>query len=71
MAVAVTIDIPGGNEQMIAKPFPEGKLPEGWQAHITGESFSDWLAPRGDSGGLVGARPPGQRQARNGQPRTS
>jgi hypothetical protein len=37
--------------------------------NITGESFGDWLAPRGDSGGLVGARPSGQRQARNGQPR--
>jgi hypothetical protein len=35
---------------------------------ITGEDFSDWLLPRGDSGGLVGARPAGQRQARNGQP---
>jgi hypothetical protein len=37
--------------------------------NITGESFGDWLAPRGESGGLVGARPSGQRQARNGQPR--
>jgi hypothetical protein len=36
---------------------------------ITGENFSDWLLPRGESGGLVGARPSGQRQARNGQPR--
>jgi Sulfotransferase family len=36
---------------------------------LTGEDFSDWLAPRGDSGGLVGARPAGQRQARNGRPR--
>ncbi len=36
---------------------------------ITGEDFGDWLQPRGDSGGLVGARPAGQRQARNGQPR--
>ena len=36
---------------------------------ITGEDFSDWLRPRPDSGGLVGARPAGQRQARNGQPR--
>ena len=36
---------------------------------ITGEDFSDWLQPRGDSGGLVGARPAGQRQARNGRPR--
>jgi hypothetical protein len=37
---------------------------------VTGEDFSDWLAPRGDSGGLVGARPSGQRQARNGLPRS-
>jgi hypothetical protein len=37
---------------------------------ITGESFGDWLQPRGDSGGLVGARPSGQRQARNGLPRS-
>ncbi len=36
---------------------------------ITGEDFGDWLQPRGDSGGLVGARPAGQRQARNGRPR--
>jgi Sulfotransferase domain len=36
---------------------------------LTGEDFSDWLAPRGDSGGLVGARPAGQLQARNGRPR--
>ena len=36
---------------------------------ITGEDFGDWLQPRGDSGGLVGSRPSGQRQARNGQPR--
>jgi hypothetical protein len=37
---------------------------------VTGEDFSDWRAPRGDSGGLVGARPSGQRQARNGRPRS-
>jgi len=36
---------------------------------VTGEDFSDWLEPRGESGGLVGARPAGQRQARNGRPR--
>jgi hypothetical protein len=36
---------------------------------ITGEDFSSWLQPRGDSGGLVGVRPVGQRQARNGRPR--
>jgi hypothetical protein len=37
---------------------------------VTGEDFGDWLAPRRDSGGLVGARPSGQRQARNGRPRS-
>ncbi|MFZ0049344.1 MAG: sulfotransferase [Streptosporangiaceae bacterium] len=36
---------------------------------ITGEDFSPWMRPREDSGGLVGARPAGQRQARNGRPR--
>ena len=36
---------------------------------VTGERFRDWLGPRGESGGLVGARPTGQRQARNGRPR--
>jgi hypothetical protein len=36
---------------------------------VTGEDFSDWRLPRGDTGGLVGARPVGQRQARNGRPR--
>jgi Sulfotransferase family len=36
---------------------------------LTGEDFSNWQLPRHDSGGLVGARPVGQRQARNGRPR--
>ncbi len=36
---------------------------------LTDMDFSDWLMPRDDSGGLVGARPAGQRQARNGRPR--
>jgi len=36
---------------------------------VIGQSFGDWLRPRGESGGLVGARPSGQRQARNGRPR--
>ena len=35
----------------------------------TGAYFGDWLQPRQRSGGLVGARPAGQAQARNGQPR--
>lgn len=37
---------------------------------VTGEDFGDWLGPRGDTGGLVGARPSGQEQARNGLPRS-
>ncbi len=36
---------------------------------ITGGDYESWLRPREDSGGLVGARPAGQRQARNGRPR--
>ena len=36
---------------------------------VTGADFSDWLGPRGRSGGLVGARPTGQQQARNGRRR--
>ncbi|HEX6519371.1 MAG TPA: sulfotransferase [Streptosporangiaceae bacterium] len=35
---------------------------------ITGSDFSDWLRPRERSGGQVGTRPAGQRQARNGRP---
>ncbi|MBO0785756.1 MAG: hypothetical protein J2P33_06735, partial [Actinobacteria bacterium] len=35
----------------------------------TEADFGDWLQPRERSGGLVGSRPPGQFQARNGQPR--
>ncbi len=36
---------------------------------LTGRDFGDWVRPRDDSGGLVGARPMGQRQARNGRAR--
>jgi len=35
---------------------------------ITKSDFSDWLQPRERSGGQVGTRPAGQRQARNGRP---
>ncbi|WP_431897511.1 sulfotransferase family protein [Nonomuraea sp. bgisy101] len=34
---------------------------------VTGDDFGDWLRPRERSGGLVGTRPDGQRQARNGR----
>jgi Sulfotransferase family len=36
---------------------------------ITQADFSDWLRPRDRAGGLVGSRPAGQQQARNGLPR--
>ncbi len=36
---------------------------------VLDEDFSHWLAPKRRSGGLVGSRPTGQRQARNGQVR--
>ena len=35
---------------------------------VLGADFSDWRAPRDRSGGMVGARPEGQSQARNGRP---
>jgi Sulfotransferase family len=36
---------------------------------VTGADFGDWLKPRHRSGGLVGTRPAGQRQVRNGKRR--
>jgi hypothetical protein len=36
---------------------------------LLGEEFGDWLAPRERSGGMVGARPVGQGQAKNGRRR--
>ena len=35
--------------------------------HVLSESFRDWIMPRERSGGMVGGRPAGQGQARNGQ----
>ena len=35
---------------------------------VLGESFRDWIMPRDRSGGMVGGRPAGQGQARNGRP---
>ncbi len=49
--------------------LPQFEADIGLLEEVTGEDFSDWLQPRGESGGLVGARPAGQRQARNGRPR--
>ena len=34
---------------------------------VLGESFADWVRPRERSGGMVGGRPAGQSQARNGR----
>jgi hypothetical protein len=46
MAVVVTVDIPGGNqeiyEQLTAKLFQDGKLPEGWQMHLAGPTADGW-----------------------------
>lgn len=36
---------------------------------LLGEDFSDWTAPRERSGGMVGVRPAGQGQAKNGRRR--
>jgi len=49
--------------------LPQFETDIGLLEEVTGEDFSDWRRPRGASGGLVGARPAGQRQARNGRPR--
>jgi hypothetical protein len=35
---------------------------------VTEADFADWQQPKDQSGGLVGGRPAGQSQARNGQP---
>ena len=48
-------------------PYFEGDIRQ--LERLTGAYFGDWLQPRERSGGLVGARPAGQSQARNGQPR--
>ena len=46
MAVAVQVDVPGGNEQrykqIVATVFPEGKLPEGWLLHLAGPTENGW-----------------------------
>ena len=44
MAVAVIVDVPGGNEQLYEqlKLFPEGKLPEGWLMHLAGPTETGW-----------------------------
>ena len=52
-------------EQILPKVEPDIRLLE----RVTGDDFSFWLRPRDRSGGMVGSRPQGQRQARNGQPR--
>ena len=44
MAVAVIVDVPGGNEQLYEQLglFPEGKLPEGWLMHLAGPTEKGW-----------------------------
>jgi hypothetical protein len=44
--VAVTVDIPNGNEQfyekIIARVFPQDKIPDGWQFHVAGPVPDGW-----------------------------
>jgi hypothetical protein len=46
MAVAVVVDIPGGNAeaygQIIATAFPGDELPEGWTLHVAGPTENGW-----------------------------
>jgi Sulfotransferase family len=51
-------------QELIPRFEPDIKLLE----NVLGESFRDWIMPRERSGGMVGARPTGQGQARNGRP---
>ena len=37
------------------------------EERVLGEDFRDWARPRERSGGMVGARPAGQSQAKNGR----
>jgi hypothetical protein len=44
--VAVTVDIPGGNQQLYdqvaAEVFPDGTLPAGWLVHLAGPTENGW-----------------------------
>jgi hypothetical protein len=51
-------------QELLPRFEPDIRLLE----RILGEDFGDWLAPRERSGGMVGSRPTGQSQARNGRP---
>ena len=51
-------------QELIPRFEPDIRLLE----DVLGESFQDWIRPRERSGGMVGARPAGQGQARNGRP---
>ena len=51
-------------QELIPRFEPDIRLLE----QVLGESFRDWILPRERSGGMVGGRPAGQGQARNGRP---
>ena len=63
MAVAVVIDIPGGNQrfydEIIPDMFPKDQLPEGWKMHIAGPTQNGWRSCQcgAVTGGLRGLRP--------------
>ena len=50
-------------QELIPRFEPDIRLLE----DVLGESFRDWIMPRERSGGMVGGRPAGQGQARNGR----
>jgi hypothetical protein len=52
-------------QQLLPRFEPDIELLE----RVLGEDFRDWVQPRERSGGMVGSRPAGQGQARNGRAR--
>jgi len=52
-------------QELLAYFEPDIELLE----RVLGEDFRDWVQPRERSGGMVGARPAGQSQAKNGRAR--
>ena len=52
-------------QELLPRSEPDIELLE----RVLGEDFRDWVRPRERSGGMVGARPAGQGQARNGRAR--
>jgi hypothetical protein len=83
LPVAVSDALTGRLERFLQRHSRE-RQPLGWEQRqeliprfgtdlellerVLGADFGDWRTPRDRSGGMVGARPQGQSQARNGRP---